>query len=154
MWLILPDEGISPEEITEEVAQFLAQNPNSTPGGYKNKKTVRVKLSVPKFDVSGDLDAVETLKKLGITDVFSANKADFTPVLPDTKGVVVGSVSHAARVKIDEKGVTAAAYTVILECGAAMPPTDEVEFTLDRPFLFCVESRVGVPLFAGIVNEP
>lgn len=154
MWLILPDEGISPEEITEEVAQFLAQNPNSTPGGYENKKTVRVKLSVPKFDVSGDLDAVETLKKLGITDVFSADKADFTPVLPDTKGVVVGSVSHAARVKIDEKGVTAAAYTVILECGAAMPPTDEVEFTLDRPFLFCVESRVGVPLFAGIVNEP
>ena len=154
MWLILPDEGVSPEEITEEVAQFLAQNPNSTPGGYENKKTVRVKLSVPKFDVSGDLDAVETLKKLGITDVFSAKTADFSPIIPEESSAFVGSVSHAARVKIDEQGVTAAAYTVLIECGAAMPPTDEVIFTLDRPFMFCVESSAGVPLFAGIVNEP
>jgi hypothetical protein len=29
-----------------------------------------------------------------------------------------------------------------------------MDFTLDRPFLFCVESRDGLPLFAGIVNEP
>lgn len=154
MWLFLPDEGVSPQEIAGEVAQFLAQNPSAGNSGYENKKSVRVQLTVPKFDVSGDLNAVDMLKALGVTDVFDSVKADFTPMMPETKGAFVGSVSHAARVKIDEQGVTAAAYTVILECGAAMPPADEVVFTLDRPFMFCVESSAGVPLFAGIVNEP
>lgn len=63
--------------------------------------------------------------------------------------------THAARVKIDEDGVEAAAFTV-LEPGdtAPMPPELEIHFTLDRPFLFSVVTGDGLPLFAGIVNTP
>ena len=50
--------------------------------------------------------------------------------------------------------MTAAAFTTIMRAGAAMPPTDEIDFILDRPFLFILESDSGLPLFAGIVNEP
>ena len=35
-----------------------------------------------------------------------------------------------------------------------MPPEDEVDFTLDRPFLFLLTSSQGQPLFAGVVNQP
>ena len=39
--------------------------------------------------------------------------------------------------------------------GAAMPPSEEVDFPLDRPFVFLITNSDGsLPLFAGIVNNP
>lgn len=148
MWLILPDQGISPEEIADEVMAFLA-DPNK-----ENQKSLRVNVSLPKFDVVSQKDIVGTLQKLGVTDVFQSGVADFSPILPEDDGGFVSSINHAARVMIDEEGITAAAFTVILRAGAGIPPDEEMDFTLDRPFLFCVESRDGLPLFAGTVNEP
>ena len=52
-------------------------------------------------------------------------------------------------VAIDEEGVTAAAYTAMSASDAAMPPEDEVDFVLDRPFLFVLTNEDGLPLFAG-----
>lgn len=148
MWLILPDKGVSPEEITDEVMAFLA-DPKK-----EDQKRIKVNLSLPKFDVVSQRDMVGTLQKLGVTDVFQSGIADFSPILPKDDGGYVSSINHAARVMIDEEGVTAAAFTVILRTGAAMPPEDQVDFVLDRPFLFFVESHDDLPLFAGIVNEP
>ena len=72
----------------------------------------------------------------------------------EVKNIFVSKVKHAARVQVDEKGCTAAAYTVIEECGSAMSPEDEVDFVLDRPFLFVITSATNTPLFAGVVNQP
>ena len=55
---------------------------------------------------------------------------------------------------IDEEGVTAAAYTVMATAEAGEPPEEEVDFILDRPFIFVITNPDGLPLFAGIVNEP
>lgn len=61
---------------------------------------------------------------------------------------------HAARVKIDEDGCEAAAYTILSVCEtAAMPPEEIVEFKLDEPFLFAITGADGLPLFVGIVNQ-
>ncbi len=147
MWLILPDVGVSPEEITDEVAAFLS-DPNKM-----ESRSVIVNLSVPKFDISSDLELSDTIKALGVTNIFRTDLADFSPIFPDDDGFI-SQVKHAARVAIDEKGITAAAYTVIDRCGAGMPLGDEIDFVLDRPFLFYVESQDGLPMFTGIVNEP
>ena len=61
---------------------------------------------------------------------------------------------NAARVAIDEEGVTAAAYTVMMMAGAAAPPEEEMDFVLDRPFLFAITGADGLPLFVGVVNRP
>ena len=151
MWLILPDEGTTPADILASGhALDLAL------GGWletENQKSLRVNLSLPKFDVAADIHLNEPLQELGIRSIFSAETADFTPILPDTPAWL-DSAKHAARVKIDEEGVEAAAYTVMMMAGAAMPPEDEMDFVLDRPFLFVITSRDNLPLFAGIVNEP
>lgn len=154
MWLILPDEGVAPESIVEDFQQFLAQDPDSLDTGYQNQKDVQVNLSVPKFDVSAGLELKNALQNMGITYVFSEEDADFSPILPQDDGGFITSVQHAARVAIDEKGITAAAFTVIARCGSGMPSEEEIDFVLDRPFLFCIESQDGLPLFAGVVNEP
>jgi serine protease inhibitor len=42
----------------------------------------------------------------------------------------------------------------MMTCGAARPPEDEIDFILDRPFLFLITSRDNLPLFAGVVENP
>ena len=75
--------------------------------------------------------------------------------MTETPNLYVGQINHAARVAIDEEGCIAAAFTVIATYGTGMPADlKEIDFTLDRPFLFVVSSRDNLPLFAGVVNEP
>lgn len=147
MMFILPDEGVSAEELLadEEVMSLIL-------GNGANSKYLKVNLSVPKFDVSSQTDLAEGLKNLGVTDIFDVEAADFTPMTEDTD-VFVSKVEHGVRVTIDEEGCTAAAFTVMIMDGAGEPPNDEVDFVLDRPFVFVVRSDVGLPLFVGIVNN-
>ncbi len=95
------------------------------------------------------------LMALGVTDVFDAKASDFSPMTTDTDGLFVSRTDHAARVSVDEKGVEAAAYTVIsADATGLLLADDEIDFILDRPFLFVVTGSDGLPLFTGIVNQP
>ena len=154
MWLILPDEGYTPEDLLKDPEALSFLSNAAVRSDWEGNKRLIIHQSIPKFDVSASADLAEGLKALGVTDVFDAQRADFTPALPGAEGVAVSQVSHAARVTIDEEGCTAAAFTVLPMAGAVPPPDEEVDFTLDRPFLFLVESESGQPLFTGVVNQP
>lgn len=166
MWLILPDKGYSVDKLLDsgEVMDFLLMDregeydfrTGKRVGGWANQKCVQINLSTPKFDVSSDLDLIEGLKALGVTDVFDYTVSNFDPLEASTVDpLYISKVQHAARVKVDEEGCEAAAYTVMIVCtGAPAPPDEEVDFTLDRPFLFAVTGDSGLPLFTGVVNQP
>lgn len=150
MWLILPDEGSSPQAL-------LAQGDclDLVLGDAPGYRTADIVLSLPKFDISSKQDLKAQLKDLGVTDVFSSDTADFSPLTGQTGGICVDKVEHAARVAIDEEGITAAAYTIIDAPTSGMPQElEQVEFTLDRPFLFVITSQDGLPLFTGVVERP
>ena len=151
MKLILPDEGVSVDELLadDETMEFMLSRE-----GWDNSKFLIVNMSVPKFDVVSDINLADGLKSMGITDVFDPNISDFTPMTADMDGIAVSQAKHAARVTIDEEGCTAAAYTVIAVTGSAMPPDEEVDFILNRPFVFVLTSMDGLPLFTGVVNNP
>lgn len=151
LWLLLPDEGVSAEELLrdDETMEFLSAGRD-----WKNQKYMRVRLSLPKFDVSSQTELDEGLRALGVTDVFDGAVSDFTPMTTDMGGIFVSGARHGVRAAIDEEGMTAAAYTVIPLCEAAAPPEDVIDFVLDRPFMFAVTDGDGLPLLAGIVNEP
>ena len=150
MWLVLPNEGISPEELltNEEAMSFLITNQK-----WKKANESIIHLSVPKFDVSSDLDLREGMKHLGITDVFDPARSDFSPMTGDRNDIFVSQADHSARVTIDEEGCTATAFTVLAMDGAGCP-SNELTLTFDRPFLFVITSDVGLPLFVGTVNQP
>ncbi len=154
MRLILPDEGVSPEELaSDETALAFLTYYGEIPEGVE-QKSLRVHLRLPKFDVAGEADLSGALSALGVKDIFDMGEADFSRIVPESSVPVwVSSVLHGARVKVDEEGCEAAAYTLIIAPGAAPPPDDEVEITFDRPFIFSITQN-GLPLFAGIVNEP
>lgn len=145
MYFILPDEGVTPEEvaISDEFKSFLV-NPD-----YERSSYPIINFSLPKFDVMTDFDLRENLNRLGVTDVFDCTKADLSPVSDDN--LFLSEVKHSARVKVDEQGVVGAAFAVEMLCGAGMP-LDEINFTLDRPFIFVIKSTTGAILFEGFVN--
>lgn len=150
MWFLLPDEGVTPEELlADEAALDLLLGS----GESVESKYLIVNLSVPKFDIASELDLTASLNNLGITDVFDPASADFSPMTADTEAYL-SQARHAARVAIDEEGVTAAAYKVMMTAGAAAPPEEEVDFALNRPFVFAITGTDGLPLFVGIVRQP
>ncbi len=148
MWFVLPDEGVTPDDLLtdSQALSFLLSD-----GNYENQKSIRIHYAVPKFDVSSQMDLKAGLSRLGVTDCFDSEKADFSP-LTDTFSWV-DRARHGARVAIDEEGVTAAAYTEMQLAGSPIPPENEVDFVLDRPFLFVITGEDGLPLFAGVVNQ-
>lgn len=144
MYFVLPDEGVAPGDLLadrETLAEILAQNGD---GGWGE-----VVLQVPKFQVSDSLDLKDTVTGLGAGIVFDGEQADFSNL--SEEALCLSSVKQETTLSIDEKGVTAAAFTQIDYAGAA-PPDGRAELILDRPFLFFV--TVGsVPLFVGMVNQ-
>ena len=148
MWFFLPDEGLTPEDLLADgqYLELFSQN------GYENQKYVKVNLSIPKFDISGSQDLRVGLEKMGVTDIFSPDAADLSPIVPDMPAFFSGA-NQAIRVQIDEEGVKAAAYTELPSPGSPQPPEETVDFVLDRSFLFLVTDS-NVPLFAGVVREP
>lgn len=151
MCFLLPDEGVSVDELLADgqTMRFILER-----NDWENAKQLIVNMSVPKFDIASELDLKSGLMELGVTDVFDPMLSDFSPMTTDADGIFLDKAQHAARVTIDEEGCTAAAYTVMMNAGTAMPPDEEVDFVLDRPFLFVLTSLDGLPLFAGVVNDP
>ena len=149
MRFLLPDEGVTLESLIENGAAV---------GGlqvYDMGVCIllgKIRWSVPKLDVSSDLQLIDDLKALGVTDVF--DDADFSPLIDLDEPAAVSSVQHAARVLIDENGCEAAAFTAIMADATAAAPAEmpEIEMNLNRPFAFLITGVNGLPLFLGTVN--
>ena len=155
MRFLLPDEGTTLERLLADdtvVGGLMIYDMGvSLPSG-------KLIWSVPKFDVSSDLELTDALKALGVTDVFDFDKSDFSPLIDEEKfdeSVAVMRVQHAARVKIDEKGCEAAAFTAVRGDAQSAAPEDlpVVEMNLNRPFAFMITGVDGLPLFLGTVNS-
>lgn len=149
---VLPDEGIELAaliESAEDVQELLSLEMDA--------RTVNWWL--PKFQTESSLrHLVDSLKALGVTDVFSPEEPDaFAPMMATDggEGFCVGSVQQDTRISLDENGVEAAAATSIgIMKMALAPETDPIEFKLDRPFLYHVTSPDGTVLFVGVVYNP
>lgn len=154
MYWILPDENVTTEMLLqdEEVWRFIGST-----GTYENGKRMKVHLSVPKFDVSFDTDLVENLKNLGLTDCFSYENSDFSSLFGETAEnglVAVDELQHGTRVTIDEDGVTGISYSVIEANWEGVKPTyDEINFVVDRPYIFVITGEDGSVMFIGVVNQ-
>lgn len=149
MRFILPDKDVNVDSLLTdlEVLQFISGH-----SGWANSKRMIIHHTIPKFDVSAQVDLVEGLKGLGVSKVFSSMES-FSPLLGDQEAYL-NSASHTARVMIDEDGCKAAAYTEMPAAGDPPPPDEEIDFVLDRPFVFVIYSEHDVPLFVGVVKQP
>lgn len=148
MVFLLPDEGVTPEALLRDPELLSKLDLDG-----EDARFGEIRWSVPRFDVDSDLDLTDTLPALGIRDLLDPGKADLS-ALTDIEAYL-SEAKQLARVKVNEKGVEAAAATILtFRCTALLEPVDQevCVMDLDRPFLFLVRYQ-GVPLFVGIVNQ-
>ena len=113
-----------------------------------------VDINLPRFECETTVDdLVEPLVDAGVT---TAPTMNLTSMVGDKSAFA--QIVHGARLAVDENGVEAGAYTMMLiapGCAAHMeePPTPRV-LVLDRPFIVALVSRTGSPLFLGTVAHP
>lgn len=147
MVFVLPDEGVTPESLLQR-EDFLSRLEFYGDAAMYGE----VQWSVPKFDVNSDLNLMDALKTMGITDLPDQDKADLS-ALTDVPAFL-SDAKQMARVKVDEEGVEAAAVTIldINTCSLPLPPEEVCVMDLERPFLFVIRVE-DVPLFVGVVNQ-
>lgn len=151
MYFFLPDEGVAVNDLLtdKQMLQVLQEGTDSELFHH-----LMVEMSIPKFDVVSDKNLIDGLQTLGVTDVFDMTKSDFGGILTEqTEPVWVSKVQHAARVAIDEEGVTAAAYTVEMMDGMGSFQ-ETLKFVVDRPFMFAITGPENTILFTGVVENP
>ena len=114
----------------------------------------QVTLALPKFRLETALDLIPVLRRLGVTQAFTAS-ADFGGIT-DAVRLAVSAVAHKAYIDVDEQGTEAAAATAVsFRPLAAFRAPPAVTVTVDRPFLFAiVHMPTGLPLFLGQVSHP
>ncbi len=115
-------------------------------------------VTLPKFEVESSFDKkelVQCLKAIGCGKMFVDSVAEFDPMF--TEGIFVDDIIQKAKVKVDEKGLEAAAATaVVMMRNTALPnPEEPVIFTADRPFQFAIIREDEAPelLFWGQIIE-
>ncbi len=153
MVLVLPNEDVSMESFLtgDEWRDGVLRN-NAI---FKEQPSYwDIEISLPKFDVSGDINLSDGLQALGVRAVFDSEKADFSPILTDDTGVAVTAMKHAVRVTVDEDGCTAAAFTQTDMAMGAPESNGVLEMNFNRPFVFAITGIMDDILFAGVVEQP
>lgn len=123
-----------------------------------DRQTKLVNLKLPKFEITFDKRLNESLQKMGLTEAFDVETADFS-LLGTTKNgenLYLSLVRQKAKIIVDEEGTEAAAVTeVALSGGGAPDMAMPVDVFFDRPFLYIIMDMDNkIPLFIGILDNP
>ena len=136
----------------EEITQKLNSASNTKAG---------VKLNIPKFEFDYDLNLKDDLIKLGITDAFNGNLANFSNMADlerTQKNLYVSDALHKANIEFSEEGVKAAAVTVFGMMDVTSIGVEKeipIEINIDNPFVFLIRDKNTNEIwFVGTVYEP
>ena len=163
MLFLLPNEGTSTDSLLGDtqcrslITYFMkykgiSSTENSNPC---QEKELSINLAVPKFDITSTTDLGDGLKQMGVKTAMEEREDNwsFAPLL--NHPTYLKTVPQTCRFKMDEKKVEAASFTSAEAVAAGMIlPEDEIDFILDRPFLFLLVSDQGLPIYIGVVNQP
>ena len=110
-------------------------------------------LTFPRFDFGDSHELNDILKKMGMSEAFDKDKADFTR-MTDCQ-TFISKVLQLSKISVDEAGTEAAAVTIIGMDTEGMEDPDPINyepFRIDQPFYFTIENRKEkAVLFVGRV---
>lgn len=128
---------------------------------FSKGKITKIEGYIPIFKFDYSLDFENDLNKLGITDVFDANKVNLTKITD--KPIVIDEVKHKANIEFSNEGIKAAAATFVGGAGDDTDifeylyevPVEIIDLTFDNPYLFIIRDKdSGEVWFVGSVYEP
>lgn len=106
-------------------------------------ETHTVKISMPKMNIEttyAKKEFVNFIIKRGAGDAVDPEHADFSELYSEVGMWYIDDVVQKAKIKTDEKGLEAAAVTIIVVAEGAVieEPEEPIEFTADVPFSFYI----------------
>lgn len=113
-----------------------------------------VRLKMPRFKLEPDgISLKEILQQMGMVKPFTGD-ADFSGITLDAD-LYISDVIHKAFINVDEAGTEAAAATAVIFVELSLPPSETIDMTIDRPFIFMIrDMETDVVLFTGRVVNP
>lgn len=138
------EKGVSLSTITDILTPELITQ-------WKNSMRRSTRLFVlPKFSLTSEANLKSPLQRLGVTDMFSAERADFRR-LSSERPLHVSEAFQKVKIEVTESGTKASAATAAILLARMAP----LEVIMDRPFLFIIRHNpTGSLLFIGQVMEP
>jgi len=154
LYIILPK--------TDGAAQLLSSMTNDYFNKIQSGSVMATgKLLLPRFSIDSTIDdLLKALVALGVP-LFDEKAAPLTGgLIEEPLPVFLSDAIQKALIKVDEKGTTAAAVTVMVGATSAGPPepTKPFEMICNKPFVFILYDYTydggSQILFTGIVNQP
>uniref|UniRef100_F6TXV0 Serpin family B member 3 n=1 Tax=Callithrix jacchus TaxID=9483 RepID=F6TXV0_CALJA len=147
MIVLLPNETDGLQKLEEKLTAEKLMKWTS----LQNMRKVDVNLRLPRFKVEEAYDLKDTLRTMGMVDVFS--DADLSG-MAGSRNLVISKVLHKAFVEVTEEGAEATAATGVTTGITSPPPTNE-EFHCNHPFLFFIrQNKTNSILFFGRFSSP
>lgn len=149
---LLPNEGI---KMSDYVSSLDGQKIENL---LKNIDESPVNTKTPKFNVDYSIELKDTLKTMGMKLAFDQYNADFYGIAhPTPYPLYIGRVLHKTFFRIDEKGTSAGAATMIdVRLGGILDIETKEPYTvyLDRPFVYMlIDCKSNTPFFIGTAMD-
>uniref|UniRef100_A0A8C2X3F6 Serpin peptidase inhibitor, clade C (antithrombin), member 1 n=1 Tax=Cyclopterus lumpus TaxID=8103 RepID=A0A8C2X3F6_CYCLU len=145
MVIILPNKGTA-------LSQVERLDLNNLTSWLDEMKETTVSVHVPRFRVEDGFSVKEKLQDMGLTDLFSSERAS----LPGKCGAfrLLDPECVFCGLQVNEEGSEAAAATAVVAVGRSFNLNREV-FLANRPFLLLIrESTINTLLFTARVANP
>ena len=151
MNIILPKSG-SAENL------FLSMTNDYFNEIQQNSILAEGRLLLPRFSIENDIEGLsDSLKTLGVP-LFEGEP--ITGLIEEDFSLLITDAIQRAVIKVDERGTTAAAVTVLPIGPTSAPPQPNRPFEMicNKPFMFILYDQTydggSQVLFTGIVNQP
>lgn len=122
-----------------------------------SRSDTNVRTVMPEFKADYGQLVNDTVRKLGVTDAFIKEKADFSGIADTSNGnFYISKIIHKTHIEVDRKGTKAAAATAVTVKteSIAEPVREYKEVVCDRPYCYAIVDTVSMnPIFIGTVNN-
>ncbi len=116
-----------------------------------------IDLSLPKLDLSYQIDFTESLKILGLNELFDSNSQSLNHAFKNVEdsSIYLKWVKQKNAISFHEDGTTIRSLTFSMGAAkSAAPMVDVLEVKLDQPFIYIIYDSNDLPLYLGYVVHP
>ncbi len=141
---IMPNEGVS---IEDYIKSMTGKNLTNM---FKSAEQKDIAVAVPKFSQTTDYSFKDTLTKMGITDAFDSDKADFIAMGTADTDLYLSNVIGEAEISVNEKAINKNPGTTkkITSMRA------DKKITLNRPFVYVIyDLSSKIPKYIGAYKK-
>ena len=117
---------------------------------FKSAEQKDIAVAVPKFSQTTDYSFKDTLTKMGITDAFNSDKADFIVMGTADADLYLSNVIGEAEISVNEKAINKNPGTTkkITSMRA------DKKITLNRPFVYVIYDLTSkIPKYIGAYKK-